>query len=367
MSLSNSPSYHAVRSGKRTPDHSLARPSLLASLIDRARGWKVEFNRKNALIQQQKAELARSRKIFDRASEAARIGVWECELSDCSLRWTDVVYDIFELPRGSALDRSATLQFYPEASRARLEDIRSRAIAEKTGFTHDALITTANGNKRWIRITASVECEDGEPVRIFGMKQDITAEKTAVLRLRHLADFDSLTGLASRSRFQTHVAGDPDGGMAAAPLSAIVLIDLDRFKAVNDEFGHVVGDECLQETGRRLALLEPRADLLARIGGDEFAAVFGPAASRETVGRFGESVVRIMRRPIQASGHSIGLGASVGIVFSSDAADYARADAALYRAKAAGRGTVCVFGEEETSRPAPGPVASKAAKPGGPA
>ena len=307
---------------------------------------EARIGEQQAVIARLEAELAHSRKVFDRASAAAQIGVWECELADSSLRWTDVVYDIFELPRGSALDRARTLECYPPATREELERIRSKAIEGRAGFCLDAEIVTLRGNRRWIRITASVECVDGEPARIFGMKQDITAEKTATLRLRTMAEFDSLTGLANRSRFQALIGGVAAEGLEASAVGAVMLIDLDRFKDVNDDLGHVVGDDCLKEVGRRLSLLALRSDCVARIGGDEFAVVFGPQTPHEAVMRLGAAVVRLMQRPILAAGRRIHIGASVGIAFSRDGrgdALYGHADTALYAAKAAGRGTVRVF------------------------
>lgn len=306
------------------------------------------------LIDELRSELSHTQKIFDRASNAAQIGMWECELPGCSLKWTDAVYDLFELPRGTSLDREIILDLYPEATRTELERIRSKAIDAGTGFVLDAEIDTALGRRRWIRITASVECVDGRPVRIFGMKQDITAEKNATLALRRMADCDSLTGLASRGRFQAQMAASPSETGEPSPVGAVMLIDLDRFKPVNDVFGHLVGDLCLQEVGRRLACLGPRSHCVARIGGDEFAALFGPQTPRAAIERLGQAVVRMLRRPMRVAGHRIDLGASVGIAFagcSTGDALYGEADAALYAAKAAGRGLVRVFAEAKHSAP----------------
>ncbi|NDW03874.1 diguanylate cyclase [Jiella sp. 40Bstr34] len=324
----------------------IALPVVSKRPIAKITALEARIAEQEAVIGQLKAEVAHSRKIFDRASAAARIGVWECELNDCSLRWSDVVYDIFDLPRGSALDRGRTLECYPQATRDELETIRSKAIEDRTGFCLDAEIVTARGTRRWIRITASVECVDGEPVRIFGMKQDITAEKAATLRLRYMAEFDSLTGLANRSRFQALITGEPADGVEAFPAGAVMLIDLDRFKEVNDAFGHLVGDDCLKEVGRRLSLLGSRSECVARIGGDEFAVVFGPQTPRATIRRLGAAVVRLMRRPMPIGGRRVDIGASVGIAFSNGTIGdtlYCQADAALYAAKASGRGTVSVF------------------------
>jgi diguanylate cyclase (GGDEF)-like protein len=295
-----------------------------------------------AVVALQERELAHSRKIFARSSEAAQIGVWECELADNSLRWTDVVYDIFDLPRGSMPTREATLALYAPQSRAELERRRSQAIADRTGFSFDAEIVTAKGVQKFMRITAQVECENGVAVRIFGMKQDITAEKRAVDRLRHLAVFDEMTGLPNRSQFQERLVNQG----AADAISALLLIDLDGFKQVNDGHGHMVGDACLREAAARLLATCASADLVARIGGDEFAVLMGAGANLEDIADCARAINVAMANPFELAGNSHALGASVGIALAKgiDPAElFANADTALYAAKSAGRGTFRIF------------------------
>ncbi|MBZ9998003.1 diguanylate cyclase domain-containing protein [Mesorhizobium sp. BH1-1-4] len=308
-------------------------------------GLKADLAAQAALIARQEVSLAHSRKIFDRASAAARIGVWECSLPDEQLTWTDVVYDLFDLPRGSALDRSEIVKCYPRESRKALTTLRSRAIAERNGFTLDAEITTLAGHCRWIRITATVECEAGEPVRIFGMKQDITEEKILSDRMRYLAEFDAMTGLANRARFQARLGHVEEG----RPLGALLLIDLDGFKAVNDTFGHVIGDECLKEAALRLAGACGEAELVARVGGDEFAVLLGTHLDRGAVSGVARGIVEAMGKPVAARGQSLRLGASIGIAFAEAGQPcdlFAQADTALYAAKAAGRNTFRIFKAE---------------------
>jgi diguanylate cyclase (GGDEF)-like protein len=309
------------------------------ALIEQLRA-KVEAQA--VLIREQEAALAHSRKIFERASAAARIGVWECDLPSETLRWTDVVYDIFDLPRGSALDRREILRCYPEESRKELERVRSRAIEERGSFSLDTEIVTAKGRRRWMRITATVECENDVPVRIFGMKQDITEEKVLWERMRYLAEFDVMTGLANRSRFQARLAELDGGSGIGGSIGALMLVDLDGFKQVNDSHGHSLGDECLTEAARRLTEACRGAELVARIGGDEFAVLLGRRFDRDAVDRLAREVVAAMSRPVVLDGRSLALGASVGVAGADGrtSADlFAEADTALYAAKAAGRNT----------------------------
>ncbi|MBB4003347.1 diguanylate cyclase domain-containing protein [Aurantimonas endophytica] len=294
-----------------------------------------------ALIRRQAASLARSRKIFERASAAARIGVWECNLADESLTWTDVVYDIFDLPRGTPPKRALTLECYPPQSRQLLETMRSRAIAERGGFNLDTEIITKAGRRRWIRITATVESENGRPVRIFGMKQDITEEKLLLDQTRYLAEFDVMTGLANRSRFQAALAT-----LAEGDTGALLLVDLDGFKAINDNFGHAIGDDCLKAVAARLEGLGANADLVARIGGDEFALLLGLDFTDHAIGALAEAIVGSLGRPIECGDRMMAIGASIGIARTRgcNASElFIRADMALYAAKASGRNTYRMF------------------------
>lgn len=300
---------------------------------------RAELAAQAGVIRAQQASLEHTQKIFERASAAARIGVWECELPSETLRWTDVVYDIFDLPRGVALRREEIVLCYAEESRRTLTAMRNRAIAERSGFTLDAEITTFRGNHRWIRITASVESEGPSAVRIFGMKQDITQEKLLSDRTRWLAEFDVMTGLANRAQFQARLAGSADG----EPVHALMLVDLDGFKQVNDTHGHALGDVCIKEAAQRLAAVCQGAELVARIGGDEFAVLLGRGRPVEGLAR---EVVHAMAQPIEASGLSLRIGASVGIAYAAGCTPsdlFKRADIALYAAKGSGRNTFRVF------------------------
>lgn len=311
-----------------------------------------ELAARDRTIHEYEKSLAHSRKIFDRASEAARIGVWECDLSDQSLVWTDGVYDIFEIPRGSPITREMTLMCYPEASRRELTAVRSKAIEDRTGFTLDTEIVTMKGNHRWMRITATIESENGVAVRIFGMKQDITEEKILSDRTRYLADFDVMTGLANRIQFQARLEslGNPD--CAKPMLGALILVDLDGFKQINDTFGHAVGDECLTQAAGRLAEVCHQAELVARIGGDEFAVLVSSEHDLDALERMAAGIVEGLSMQIEREGKMVPVGASVGIspIAGHDPeALYAEADTALYEAKASGRSTYRVFGRKSAA------------------
>ncbi|WP_075214077.1 diguanylate cyclase domain-containing protein [Mongoliimonas terrestris] len=316
------------------PDDSIRSESALADL-------QAELAEKVRLIEAQTAELAHFRKLFERASAAARIGVWQCALPSEDLTWTDVVYDLFELPRGAPLDRRQILDLYPETSRLLLNRVRGEAIRNRTGFQLDVQIVTAKGAVRWIRITATVECEGGEPVRIFGMKQDITEERTLAERMRHMAEYDAMTGLANRARFQIRLAGFDNPADILAAGGSLMIVDLDGFKQVNDTFGHEVGDGCICEAAHTLQSVCAEAEMVARIGGDEFAVICRPQP-RAAIEATARRLVAALQTTVSGRGTTLPIGASIGIAIAAGTGStelFRRADHAMYAAKAAGRNT----------------------------
>lgn len=292
-----------------------------------------------AMARRREAETHRQH-LVERASATARIGIWSCTLPDEKLNWTNGVYDIFDLPRGIPITRELTLGLYKPDSARQMQHLRAEAIATLGDFNFDAEIVTAKGEERWMRITATVDGVDGRPRLIFGMKQNITEEKQMAERTRLLAETDALTGLANRSLFQARL-DDLHGRLGNAPVGTLLLIDLDKFKSINDSLGHAHGDTCLIQAGQRLRQCAPASALVARIGGDEFAIVTD-AREAIDVDALSEAIVNAFDSPFILGGHTLRVGASIGIAQrGKQDADtlYRNADTALYAAKSAGRGT----------------------------
>ncbi|MBS0246138.1 MAG: GGDEF domain-containing protein [Proteobacteria bacterium] len=285
--------------------------------------------------------VARSRDLFERAFAAARLGLWECDLRTETLQWSGGTYDMFDIRRDRPLKRGQVLIRYPAESLKALETIRSRAIAERSGFDLDTAIETPRGDRRVIRITATVECHGDRPIRLFGLKQDITEETERWRRTRYLAEFDDLTGLANRHQFKTKLAIACANNIECDDRGALMLLDLDGFKAVNDSLGHAVGDECLKEAGRRLADACGPGDVVARLGGDEFAVLVA-AGGRNGATLLARKIIAAMAPPMRCDWRRFQVGVSIGLTALSDgdpAEALKRADLALYAAKAAGRGS----------------------------
>ncbi len=287
---------------------------------------------------------ARRNSMFDRAAGTAHLGVWSCSLPEEKLIWTNGVYDLFGLPRGSAVSREQTLAMYEPESLVRMQALRKAAIETLGDFTVDVQITAGTGQKRWIRITATVDSIDRRPFRIFGMKRDVTEERRMAQRMRELAETDVLTGLANRSLFQQRL-DDLNGTQGTAPVGALLLIDLDNFKAINDGLGHAAGDACLVETARRLRAYSPGDALVSRLGGDEFA-ILTDGRSNIDPEILSHQLVEALSVPFHLGGEDRQVSASVGLArcarIDADTL-YRNADMALYAAKSAGRNTWRAF------------------------
>lgn len=274
-----------------------------------------------------------------RSLDRAGIGVFECDLRTESLIWTRSLYDIFGVPLKGNVHRSEIIRLYDPESRDALERVRSRAIERSGSFALDARITQPGGEDRWIQITAQVECVAGRPTRLTGTKQDITRQRAEQERLRVSAETDCLTGLANRQLFQSQFLDSSRSNPALRPLGALVLFDVDGFKQVNDRHGHLAGDACLAQFGKRLRQAFFDALMVARVGGDEFAVLLPSNRHLPRIARRAREAINLLKTPIVWNGHLLEVGASYGIAIAENAMAYdaeamfARADRALYIAK----------------------------------
>jgi diguanylate cyclase (GGDEF)-like protein len=173
--------------------------------------------------------------------------------------------------------------------------------------------------------------------------QDITAQKRAEAELAHMARYDALTGLANRAMFLEAVNKALSRLARKGTPFSVLMLDLDRFKAVNDSLGHAIGDSLLRAVGDRLRRLVRDIDVVARLGGDEFAIIqIGDMSQRDQATILANRILTIITEPYDIDGRKIVIGTSIGITLAPQDAEEAdalirRADFALYKAKSEGR------------------------------
>jgi len=196
----------------------------------------------------------------------------------------------------------------------------------------------------------------GEVTSIMCLVEDVSSRVQAEEQLRYIAEHDSLTGLPNRAALHARVERALVRARRSAECIALLFIDLDGFKAVNDRWGHGAGDAALKEVARRLKEAVRETDTVARLGGDEFVALLEGGVTQETPAAVGERILEVMLPPFHlATGHSdpsvprvveARLGASIGIAMHPPLESHVdslfkRADEAMYQAKRAGKGCLC--------------------------
>ncbi len=222
-------------------------------------------------------------------------------------------------------------------------DDRDRVLAAhaRTHRTHEPLsleyrLVALSGSVVWVRDDGVVVLDDeGEPLYLQGYLLDITAERELQEQLRLQALFDPLTGLANRAFFHEQLEHAVSMRTENEQGTAVVFVDLDEFKQINDQYGHSVGDEVLATLGERLKSVIRAGDSVARLGGDEFAVLLTSVHEPAEAAIVAERLLERITAPIDVAGRHLSLTASVGIALGGTGAELLKqADAAMYRAKA---------------------------------
>ena len=204
------------------------------------------------------------------------------------------------------------------------------------------------GHYLWVQVTVSlVRADRGRPLYYVSQVQDISERKALASRLEYLLDHDSLTGLFNRRRFQQELVHEVERVSRYGANGAVLMIDLDNFKEVNDRFGHTAGDDLLKGIAAALKHRMRRTDVAARMGGDEFAMLL-PATDADQAEIVAKGIVKALSRQVAVLGErSIPITASVGVALCdrrSAAEVLELADVAMYEAKEAGRNRVAMYG-----------------------
>jgi diguanylate cyclase (GGDEF)-like protein/PAS domain S-box-containing protein len=237
----------------------------------------------------------------------------------------------------------------PRASAEKIEteDRKLVASGEPAFLDEHAIATPANGTRIVTATRLSVTGPDGTPQYLIAVINDLTERKRSEQRIEHMAHHDALTELPNRSAFNDCIASTIKRTAASGENFALLSVDLDRFKSVNDVFGHEVGDGLLREVARRLEAVCQGA-FLARLGGDEFAVITPTGTKPASAEALAERMVAALDSDIDIDGHTLRIGLTVGIgIYPQDGIDVptlvANTDAALFRAKSEMRGSIRFF------------------------
>lgn len=250
---------------------------------------------------------------------------------------------MFGYTASEALGKHAIDLIIPDVGKDEMNDLLKIIIAQKGGSQN------TNENKR--KDGSIIICnwyntvllnDEGKGIGVVSLAEDITPRKQAEALIWKQANYDALTGLANREMLNVHLQQEIDKSVQSSNSVALLYLDLDQFKDVNDTLGHHIGDILLIEAGKRLSECIRKIDILARVGGDEFAIIIGGLDGLAGVERLANDLLRKLAEPFKLGGETSYISASIGITFyPSDAADAAEmfknGDQAMYAAKKLGR------------------------------
>jgi diguanylate cyclase (GGDEF)-like protein/PAS domain S-box-containing protein len=321
-------------------------PSRLADGTIVWNGYAEDVTQRKQLEQALKASERRFRSFVENLNDVIYTVDPSGRLSYVSPLWMQR----FGLDADSALGRCFDFFLHAEDAaswRSMLDAVIS------TGVKHDGCefrLQHADGTWSWNATSAAPVCdEDGQVLYVLGVIHDITQRKRNEQRIRFLAEHDALTGLPNRAHLASRLEDMLDKLPAQGGQLALLFIDLDHFKPVNDQYGHAVGDKLLQAAARRITATLRGSDFVSRIGGDEFIVVL-PAASSEQTARIAATKLRdALMQPFTIDGHPLQIGSSIGIALAPHHAQtpeelLQKADAAMYLAKERGRNCSAVWG-----------------------
>ncbi|MGB3806268.1 MAG: EAL domain-containing protein [Erythrobacter sp.] len=295
--------------------------------------------------------LARANGIFQQAENAARIGSWEVDCGTLELSWSDGVYVMHGIEPGTPITVEDAINAYVPADRSLVERTIRNAIVDREPFHFEADMISRSGETVRIQGRGEFLLGDGNlSDRLVGVVQDITESHHAKAALQHAADFDSLTDLYNRHALDRILGETIKRQRAGAETIAVLLLDLDGFKAINDTFGHLIGDMVLEEISGRLTRCLSEDIVAARWGGDEFVFIPPLGCDRDYIERLWSRLSEAVKKPFTISGRKLVLHATGGTEISRDVIGgrelVRRADLAMYDAKKRNSGSLRFYGED---------------------
>jgi diguanylate cyclase (GGDEF)-like protein len=292
--------------------------------------------------------------LLNRVSALGRIGGCEIEVDTRLMQWTEECYRIHGL-RKAPLTLDQALALYTPDSRDSFEAALARIADGGLPEQLDLCFYRPSGQRVWVQVLIELDTREGLPERHVVLFRDITREREADERLELLAHYDLLTGLPNRMLLREQASEAIIEARERGAILAMLFIDLDGFKAINDTFGHACGDILLKSAASRLHQNLRNADLFGRFNGDEFVVILRNLAEAEDAGHVARKLIVSLAEPLYREDVTLKVGASVGIALLDDTHTefdslLRAADAAMHAAKEAGRNTYQYYSQDALAR-----------------
>jgi len=309
--------------------------------------------------------LLASQRTLNKAQRIARIGSWEWDIARHWVRASDEFYAIAGLNKqAEGLADWFLWSRVAEEDQPHLKQLLEQARHQAGQLHFECRLLRPNGQSRIVRVEAEIDRdEDGHPLTVHGVVHDVTERKLAEDQIRRLANFDSLTGLPNRRFFRDQFEESLARARASGMQVAVLFIDVDRFKQINDTLGHDAGDQLLRELAVRLYAAVRGADTVARLhdlpqdpreaqsqfgssvarlGGDEFTVLLTDLCDSSVAERVAQRLLEALRQPVTCAGQEVFATVSIGLArYPQDGIDVdtlvRKADIAMYAVKETGR------------------------------
>ncbi|MBI5890684.1 MAG: EAL domain-containing protein [Nitrosomonadales bacterium] len=289
------------------------------------------------------------------AQAIAQVGSWNYDLASGRIEGSAESYRMFGIGEPGTTDLESIFSIiHPEdreQARKALQDAIAGAVFESE------FRIRVGGDIRWVSARAKLERDaEGNPVTLLATTQDITERKLAEERIYYLAHFDALTGLPNRAQLEDRLQYAINMARRGNRHIALMFIDLDHFKDINDTLGHSIGDAVLVQLAARLQVMLREVDVVSRFGGDEFVVML-PDTEIRGITQVVQKLLEVIAQPYQVEQYDLNLTASIGIALFPEDGEHLEelsksADTAMYRAKKEGRNCYRFFTAEMQARSA---------------
>jgi diguanylate cyclase (GGDEF)-like protein/PAS domain S-box-containing protein len=298
-------------------------------------------------------QLRGSEQLYATTFDLAEIGIAHVGLDGRFVHANRCLCRMFGYSRTELLSKTVREISHPEDVDVTNAERKRLHAGEIDTFRCEKRYLHKDGSVIWVSLTvASRRDSSGQCAYDISIMQDISASKETEERIRYLATHDALTGLPNRTLFSQLLGHAIESARRHERAFAILFIDLDGFKAVNDSLGHDAGDLLLKEVARRFRASVRSSDVVGRLGGDEFVVLVEEVSDPSQAAAIARKILEAGRQPVPVLGHDCRITASVGVcMFPADAGDEAtmmkRADTAMYAAKSAGKNGLRFFSSSD--------------------
>lgn len=299
------------------------------------------------------AALKESAQRLNEAQRIAQVGSWEFDVASGKLSWSDETYRLFEIDKNAfGASYEAFMETVHPEDRDRVSQAYIDSLTSHKPYEISHRIRMPDGRIKWVNERCEMHYDEaGKAIRSTGTVQDITERKLAEAQISQLAYHDVLTGLNNRFSLQSQLDQALSMVHREQRALAVVFLDLDRFKTINDTLGHAVGDALLKDVALRLRDSVRESDIVARLGGDEFVVVLTEVEDAAAAARLADEILHTLALPYRIGEEELHSTASIGLAFYPDDGENGEtlmknADTAMYHAKSLGRNNIQFFTAE---------------------